>query len=51
MFANMYAIAMSESDEFTEIVFSCQIAHGRIQRGTDATPEKKGFLAYWSGSL
>ena len=43
MFANVYAIAMSESDEFTEIVFSCQIqsvAHGRIQRGTDPTPEK-----------
>ena len=40
MFANVYAIAMSESDEFTEIVFSYQIAHGRVQRGTDPTPEK-----------
>ena len=45
MFANVYAIAMSESDEFTEIVFSCQIDHGRIQRGTDPTPEKIGFLS------
>ena len=40
MFANVYAIAMSESDEFTEIVFSRQIAHGRIQRGTDPIPLK-----------
>ena len=48
MFANVYAIAMSESDEFTEIVFSCQIqnvAHGRIQRETDPHPRKIGFLS------
>ena len=39
MFANVYAIAMSESDEFTEIVFSCQIAKGG-SRGGQTPPLK-----------
>ena len=35
MFANVYAIAMSESDEFTEIVISWADPEGE-----DPTPEK-----------